>query len=205
MQQKWSVNARLDWALFWTMNLNQKNDLPAVGRKLISKSQQPENLGRRYYFLFVTMEGIRRNLEKSCLDLIDFLSASDSIDGVSVISDYELNRATNYGVPDRLDVNVADRGDADRNPISLLLSARARRPPPSYSIPRSRKTLSVHDNSGGICLLMNHSPPPSRTDSFRFPRLSLIHSGISQSLLFRFPVVSRLEVTRPHFPSRRAR
>ena len=70
------------------------------------------------------MEGIRRNLEKSCLDLIDFLSASDSIDGVSVISDYELNRATNYGVPDRLDVIVADRGDADRNPISLLLSAR---------------------------------------------------------------------------------
>ena len=57
---------------------------------------------------------------KSCLDLIDFLLASDSI----VISDYELNRATNYGVPDRLDVIVADRGDADRNPISLLLSAR---------------------------------------------------------------------------------
>ena len=85
MQQKWSVNARLDWALFWTMNLNQKMIFPAVGRKLISKSQQPENLGRRYYFLFVTMEGIRRNLEKSCLDLIDFLSASDSIDGVSVI------------------------------------------------------------------------------------------------------------------------
>ena len=159
--------------------------MPAVGRKLISKSQQPENLGRRYYFLLVTMEGIRRNLEKSCLDLIDFLSASsDSIGGVSVISDYELNRATNYGVPDRLDVNVADRGDADRNPISLLLSAR--RPPPSYSIPRSRKTLSVNDNSGGICLLMNHSPPPPRTDSFRFPRLSLIHSGISQSLSFAF-------------------
>ena len=84
---------------------------------MISKRQQPENLGRRFYFLLVTMEGIRRNLEKSCLDLIDFLSASsDSIGGVSVISDYELNRATNYGVPD---VNVT-RPDATRTEIQSV-------------------------------------------------------------------------------------
>ena len=126
-------------------------------------------------------KGIRRNLEKSCLDLIDFLLASDSI----VISDYELNRATNYGVPD---VNVPDRTtDADGNPISLLWSD-GPRPPSRPLIPfRGRVRRWPTRSCRGICLLMNHStPPPPRTDSFRFPRLSLIHSGISRSLLFAF-------------------
>lgn len=42
--------------------------------------------------------------------MIDFLTGSDSVGGVSFISDYELNRATNYGVPD---VNVARPGGQD--------------------------------------------------------------------------------------------
>ena len=83
---------------------------------------KPQNLEETLLPPQYNGKGIRRNLEKSCLDLIDFLLASDSI----VISDYQLNRATNYGVPD---VNVPDRTtDGDGNPISLLWSDGPRPP-----------------------------------------------------------------------------